>query len=94
MPPITEFIEKEDGDDSDDDDLEVGGITQDYKCPLTLRTLENPVTSYVPILLSLSLPALDTNSNLTRSTAKYAITHSPPPPSSNSSAPRGYTSKI
>jgi len=37
----------EDGDDSDeDDDLEIGGVTQDYKCPLTLMPLKNPVTSY------------------------------------------------
>ncbi|KAF9013463.1 hypothetical protein BDQ17DRAFT_1404952 [Cyathus striatus] len=48
MPPITEFIPKEDGDDSDDDDdLEVGGVTQTYTCPLTLRLLENPMTSMV-----------------------------------------------
>ncbi|ESK94950.1 hypothetical protein Moror_13955 [Moniliophthora roreri MCA 2997] len=48
MPPITEFVPKEPGDDSDDDDdLEVGGVTQDFKCPLTLRQLENPVTSKV-----------------------------------------------
>ncbi|KAJ4482219.1 hypothetical protein J3R30DRAFT_3699638 [Lentinula aciculospora] len=46
MPPVTEFIPKEIGDDSDDDDdLEMGSVTQDYKCPLTLRPLENPVTS-------------------------------------------------
>jgi len=36
----------EDGDDSDDDDdLEVGGITQDYNCPLTLTTLVDPMKS-------------------------------------------------
>lgn len=41
MPP-------EPGDDSDDDDdLEMGAVTQDFKCPLTLRPLENPVTSSV-----------------------------------------------
>jgi hypothetical protein len=38
----------ENGDDSDDDDdLEVGGFTQVYTCPITLVPLENPVTSYV-----------------------------------------------
>lgn len=38
----------EDGDASDDeDDLEVGGVTQDYKCPISLTTLVNPMTSYV-----------------------------------------------
>ncbi|KAF5389208.1 hypothetical protein D9757_003477 [Collybiopsis confluens] len=48
MPPVTEFLPKENGDDSDDDeDLEIGAVTQDYKCPLTLRPLENPVTSNV-----------------------------------------------
>lgn len=36
----------EDGDDSDDDDeVEMGGVTQDYKCPLTLTPLVDPVTS-------------------------------------------------
>jgi hypothetical protein len=36
----------EDGDDSDaDDDLEVGGMTQDYKCPLTLTLLVDPMTA-------------------------------------------------
>ena len=37
----------EPGDVSDsDDDIEVGGVTQDYKCPLTLTPLEDPLTSY------------------------------------------------
>lgn len=36
----------EDGDDSDeDDDLEIGGATQNFNCPLTLTPLVNPVTS-------------------------------------------------
>ncbi|KAJ3788390.1 hypothetical protein GGU10DRAFT_115247 [Lentinula aff. detonsa] len=48
MPPVTEFMPKEPGDVSDDDDdLEMGAVTQDYKCPLTLRPLENPVTSEI-----------------------------------------------
>ncbi|KAF5369473.1 hypothetical protein D9758_002536 [Tetrapyrgos nigripes] len=48
MPPVTNFIPKEDGDDSDDDDdLEIGGVTQDYKCPITLLPLQNPVTSEI-----------------------------------------------
>ncbi|KAG6336055.1 hypothetical protein ID866_3028 [Astraeus odoratus] len=48
IPPINEFIPREEGDASDDeDDLEVGGITQDYKCPLTLTTLVNPMTSKI-----------------------------------------------
>ncbi|TFK52370.1 hypothetical protein OE88DRAFT_1807290 [Heliocybe sulcata] len=46
MPPISDFIAKEDGDDSDDDDeIEVGGMTQDYKCPLTLTILVSPLTA-------------------------------------------------
>jgi hypothetical protein len=37
----------EDGDDSDDDDdLEMGGATQNYNCPISLTILVNPVTSY------------------------------------------------
>ena len=36
----------EDGDASDDDDdLEVGGVTQDYKCPISLTILVKPLTS-------------------------------------------------
>lgn len=30
--------------ESDDDDIEIGGTTQDYKCPLTLLPYENAVT--------------------------------------------------
>jgi len=46
MPPITYFIPKEDGDDSDeDDDVEVGGVTQEYKCPITLMPLVQPLTA-------------------------------------------------
>ncbi|KAF8895410.1 hypothetical protein BD779DRAFT_1499346 [Infundibulicybe gibba] len=48
MPPITDFIPKENGDNSDDDDdLEIGGVTQNYLCPITLTPLVNPVTSQV-----------------------------------------------
>jgi hypothetical protein len=36
----------EDGDESDeDDDIEVGGVTQDYKCPISLTTLVDPMRS-------------------------------------------------
>ncbi|CCM03528.1 uncharacterized protein FIBRA_05662 [Fibroporia radiculosa] len=46
MPPVSDFLPKEDGDASDDDDdVQVGGVTQDYKCPLTLTILVNPLTS-------------------------------------------------
>ncbi|CAA7261357.1 unnamed protein product [Cyclocybe aegerita] len=48
MPPLTEFIDKETGDDSDeDDDLEIGGVTQNFTCPLSLTPLLNPLTSKV-----------------------------------------------
>ncbi|KIY63582.1 hypothetical protein CYLTODRAFT_446522 [Cylindrobasidium torrendii FP15055 ss-10] len=48
MPPVSELIPKEDGDESDDDDeVEIGGVTQDYKCPLTLAPLDNPLKSKI-----------------------------------------------
>ncbi|TCD70538.1 hypothetical protein EIP91_002884 [Steccherinum ochraceum] len=48
MPPVSELVPKENGDDSDDDDdVEVGGVKQDYKCPLTLTILVKPLTSTV-----------------------------------------------
>ncbi|KAL1713012.1 hypothetical protein EV715DRAFT_212543 [Schizophyllum commune] len=45
MPPVSEFIPKEDGDESDDDDMEVGGVSQTFTCPLTLGVLKDPHTS-------------------------------------------------
>jgi hypothetical protein len=45
----------EDGDESDDDDVQVGGVTQDYKCPISLTPLVDPVTSYVAPLLRFSV---------------------------------------
>lgn len=61
MPLITEIISRgepfssfsanidisaEDGDESDDDDdIQVGGVTQDYKCPISLTMFVNPMTS-------------------------------------------------
>ncbi|KAG5648282.1 hypothetical protein DXG03_004852 [Asterophora parasitica] len=48
MPPITEFLPREDGDESDDDDeLEIGGVSQNYNCPITLTPLVKPVTSRI-----------------------------------------------
>ncbi|CAK5284240.1 unnamed protein product [Mycena citricolor] len=48
MPPITDFIPREDGDESDDDDdVVIGGVTQDFRCPLSLTLLEDPMTSTV-----------------------------------------------
>jgi SUMO ligase MMS21 Smc5/6 complex component len=38
----------EDGDESDsDDEVAVGGATQSYNCPITLKLLEDPVISCV-----------------------------------------------
>ncbi|KAL1950256.1 hypothetical protein VTO73DRAFT_5380 [Trametes versicolor] len=46
LPPLTDLIPAEDGDDSDDDDdVQIGGVTQDYKCPLSLTILVDPLTS-------------------------------------------------
>ena len=40
----------------DEDDVEVGGVTQDYKCPLSLTILEDPLTSCVlSVLFSMQL---------------------------------------
>ncbi|KAF5360750.1 hypothetical protein D9756_004758 [Leucocoprinus leucothites] len=48
MPPITEQLPREQGDNSDeDDDLEVGGVSQNYLCPVTLTLLDDPYTSSV-----------------------------------------------
>lgn len=47
MPPVSQFLPKEDGDDSDEEDFEMGGVSQDYNCPITLKPLLDPVTSYV-----------------------------------------------
>ncbi|RPD62427.1 hypothetical protein L226DRAFT_611006 [Lentinus tigrinus ALCF2SS1-7] len=47
MPPVVDLIPREDGDvsDDDDDEVQIGGVTQDYKCPLTLTILVDPLTS-------------------------------------------------
>ncbi|KAH8114668.1 hypothetical protein DFH11DRAFT_1493068, partial [Phellopilus nigrolimitatus] len=47
MPPMTELIDREEGDDEDDDDIVVGGVSQVYTCPITLRILEDPLTSQI-----------------------------------------------
>ncbi|THH16547.1 hypothetical protein EW146_g4097 [Bondarzewia mesenterica] len=48
MPPIVDFLPHEDGDDSDDDDdIQVGGVMQDFKCPITLTPLVDPLTCNV-----------------------------------------------
>ena len=55
MPPLTSFIPREEDDASDDDDFEMGGTTQNYRCPITLQPFVNPVTRSVRGILSLSL---------------------------------------
>jgi hypothetical protein len=35
--------------ESDDDDIEIGGTTQLFKCPLTLLPFEDAVSRYVPL---------------------------------------------
>ncbi|KZW03344.1 hypothetical protein EXIGLDRAFT_828699 [Exidia glandulosa HHB12029] len=48
MPPLSTFIEKEDGDvDDSDDEVEVGGVTQDFNDILTMTIISDPVTSRV-----------------------------------------------
>lgn len=49
MPPVVEFLPREEGDHSDDDedDIQVGGVLQDFNCPITLTPLVDPQTSSV-----------------------------------------------
>ncbi|CAO1631741.1 unnamed protein product [Sympodiomycopsis kandeliae] len=46
MPPLIEQIPVEEGDNEqdEDDDFAVGGTILDFKCPITMAILENPVT--------------------------------------------------
>ncbi|KAH9179339.1 hypothetical protein EDB89DRAFT_796281 [Lactarius sanguifluus] len=48
MPPVVEFLPREEGDHSDDDedDIQVGGVLQDINCPITLIPLVDPQTSW------------------------------------------------
>ncbi|KAI0304329.1 hypothetical protein B0F90DRAFT_1666848 [Multifurca ochricompacta] len=49
MPPVVEFLPQEEGDHSDDDedDIQVGGVLQDFNCPITLTPLVDPQTSTI-----------------------------------------------
>lgn len=42
-PPVSHWLERQDGDESDSD-IEMGGQTQNYRCPLSLRPIEDAVT--------------------------------------------------
>ncbi|CAE7209106.1 unnamed protein product [Rhizoctonia solani] len=47
-PTVNSILPREEGDPEDsDDEMEVGGVTQDYKCPLTLQIYDDPLTSTV-----------------------------------------------
>ncbi|SPO21389.1 related to MMS21 - SUMO ligase and component of the SMC5-SMC6 complex [Ustilago trichophora] len=46
MPPVRDLIPAEDGDQDDsDDELQMGGATQNFRCPLTTNILEDPITN-------------------------------------------------
>lgn len=45
MPNMKKLIPAEEGDEAEDDDIEIGGQQSDFKCPLTLSLLEDPMTS-------------------------------------------------
>jgi hypothetical protein len=66
----------EEGDSDSDSDIEVGGMTQTYKCPLTFMYFTNPMTSYV-ICIPLTEYFLNICSELP------VVTLSPPTPSEN-----------
>lgn len=54
MPPVSDLIPAEPGDDEDDDDDEVqtGGLVLNFRCPLTTNILEDPLTKYVsPVMM-------------------------------------------
>lgn len=56
MPPVRDLIPAEEGDEQDDSDDEIlqGGLTQNFRCPLTTNILEDPLTKYVAHILNLN----------------------------------------
>lgn len=50
MPPVRDLIPAEGDDQGSDDDLEIGGVSQNFRCPLTTNLLEDPLTKCVPSL--------------------------------------------
>ncbi|CAD6584684.1 MAG: hypothetical protein TREMPRED_003935 [Tremellales sp. Tagirdzhanova-0007] len=45
-PPMSTFLPKTDEDESDDEDFEIGGNTQNYRCPVTMLPLKDTVTRH------------------------------------------------
>ncbi|WVQ80669.1 hypothetical protein IAT38_002774 [Cryptococcus sp. DSM 104549] len=43
-PPLSQWLEKGDGEESDDSDIDMGGQTQTYRCPLTLQHYKKATT--------------------------------------------------
>ncbi len=41
--PVSIRDPTEDGDEEDDDEMEIGAVTTSYKCPLTAAYLDKPV---------------------------------------------------
>ncbi len=48
---MSRFLPKSDADESDDDDFEMGGTTQNYRCPVTMLPFKDAVTRWVLLLL-------------------------------------------
>ncbi|OWZ47108.1 hypothetical protein J007_02851 [Cryptococcus neoformans] len=43
-PPVSNFLEKGINDEESDDEIDVGGQTQTYRCPITLTLYQDPMT--------------------------------------------------
>jgi hypothetical protein len=44
MPNVSTWLPREEGDEDDDEEFEMGGTTQNYRCQLTLQPYKNAVT--------------------------------------------------
>ncbi|KAK4701755.1 E3 SUMO-protein ligase NSE2, partial [Phenoliferia sp. Uapishka_3] len=63
VPNIKKMIPAEAGDEEDsDDEIEVGAQTTDFKCPLTLSVMKDPMSSFVPSPHLFSFLSPSTNS--------------------------------
>jgi hypothetical protein len=59
LHPLTMHCPAENGDDSDsDEELEMGGVTQKFLCPISLTPLVKPVTSLVSSVIVLTIRSL------------------------------------